>query len=133
MRCYMHELFEAHDPGAWHPERPARYAAVAAAVAASGAEIVEAQPASPSDLAGAPAAPGGAEIVEAQPASPSDLARAHPAASLDALQALCAAGGGSIDPDTAVTEVSFEAASRASGAAVAAADAVLDGEVRDAF
>jgi acetoin utilization deacetylase AcuC-like enzyme len=106
----MHEMFGAHDPGAWHPERPARYVAVEAAVAAGGAQVVEAPP-----------APDGA------------LELIHPAAYLDALRALCAAGGGSIDPDTAVVEASFEAASRASGGAVAAADAVLAGEMRDAF
>src|SRR6185436_4909767 len=76
MRCYMHPLFERHDPGRGHPERPERYAAVARAVAASGAEVVEAT-AAPRDA----------------------LERVHDAAYLAAIERLAASGGGHLDPD----------------------------------
>ena len=105
----MSDLFRCHDPGP-HPERPARYDAVSRAVEESGAHVVE-----------APAAP-----LEA-------LERVHDAAYLSALERFCAEGGGQLDADTAVNDCSFEAALRAAGAAMAAVDAVLAGEVGSAF
>ena len=108
-RCYMADVFRCHDPGP-HPERPARYDAVSEAVGAAGAEVVE-----------APSAP-----VEA-------LERVHDAAYLAAMERFCAAGGGRLDADTIVNDCSFEAALRGSGAAMAAVDAVLAGEVGSAF
>jgi len=105
----MADVFRCHDPGP-HPERPARYDAVSQAVAASSAEVVE-----------APAAP-----VEA-------LERVHDAGYVAAMERYCAAGGGQLDADTIVNDCSFEAALRASGAAIAAVDAVLAGEVGSAF
>src|SRR5579871_4167535 len=109
VRCYMHDLFRRHDPGP-HPERPARYDAVAEAVQASGAEAVQ-----------APRAAIG------------EVARVHEPGYLEAMERFCAAGGGRLDADTAVNGASFEAALHASGAAIAAADAVLAGEVTAAF
>ena len=109
IRCYMAEVFRCHDPGP-HPERPARYDAVCEAVAASPVEVAE-----------APVAP-----IEA-------LERVHDGAYLEALERYCAAGGGRLDPDTIVNDCSFEAALRASGAAMAAVDAALAGEVGSAF
>jgi acetoin utilization deacetylase AcuC-like enzyme len=106
----MHELFGRHDPGPGHPERPQRYAAVEAAVAASGLPVKTAPP-----------APEGA------------MERVHPAKYLELLRSVAARGGGALDPDTALNAVSFDAASHASGAAVAAADEVLGGNLRDAF
>jgi acetoin utilization deacetylase AcuC-like enzyme len=105
----MADVFRCHDPGP-HPERPARYDAVSEAVAGSGAEVVE-----------APVAPIGA------------LERVHDAAYLAAMERYCAEGGGQLDADTIVNDCSFEAARRASGAAMAAVDAVLAGEVGSAF
>jgi acetoin utilization deacetylase AcuC-like enzyme len=105
----MADVFRRHDPGP-HPERPARYDAVCEAVAGSGAEV-----------AAAPAAPLDA------------LLRIHDRAYLEAIERICAAGGGALDPDTAVNEASYDAAVHASGAAMAAVDAVLAGEVSSAF
>ena len=105
----MADVFRCHDPGP-HPESPARYDAVSQAVAASSAEVVE-----------APAAPVAA------------LERVHDAGYVAALERYCAAGGGQLDADTIVNDCSFEAALRASGAAMAAVDAVLAGEVGSAF
>jgi acetoin utilization deacetylase AcuC-like enzyme len=105
----MADLFRCHDPGP-HPERPARYDAVCEAVAASAAEVAEAPPAP----------------LEA-------LLAIHDRRYLEALERLCAEGGGALDPDTVVNGASYEAAVRGSGAAIAAVDAVLSGEIRAAF
>jgi acetoin utilization deacetylase AcuC-like enzyme len=105
----MDDMFRCHDPGP-HPERPARYDAVCEAVEGSAAEVAQ-----------APIAPTEA------------LARVHDGAYLTAMERYCAAGGGQLDLDTIVNGCSFEAALRASGAAMAAVDAVLAGEVGSAF
>ena len=107
--CYVSEVFRGHDPGP-HPERPARHDAVAEAVRAADAPVAE------------PA-----------PAAAAELERIHDPGYLAAVRALCDRGGGALDPDTVVSERSFEAASVASGAAVAAVDTVLAGEARSAF
>src|SRR5690242_12339364 len=109
VRCYMHDLFRRHDPGP-HPERPARYDAVSEAVAASAAEAVE-----------------------APRATLDQVARVHDVDYLEAMERFCASGGGRLDADTAVNEWSFEAALHGAGAATAAVDAVLAGEVAAAF
>ncbi|MGZ4482006.1 MAG: histone deacetylase family protein [Gaiellales bacterium] len=106
----MSPLFEAHDPGRGHPERPARYIAVAAAVASSGAPVREASPA-PREA----------------------LERVHPAGYLRRLHELSLEGGAVLDPDTVMGEVSYDAAVTAAGAAVQAVEAVLSGELRAAF
>jgi acetoin utilization deacetylase AcuC-like enzyme len=105
----MADVFRCHDPGP-HPERPARYDAVCEAVEGSAADVAEAPAAS----------------LEA-------LARVHDAAYLAAMERYCAQGGGQLDPDTTVNDRSFDAARRASGAAMAAVDAVLAGEIGSAF
>jgi acetoin utilization deacetylase AcuC-like enzyme len=105
----MHDLFGRHDPGP-HPERPARYDAVSEAVAASAAEAVQ-----------------------APRAALEHVARVHDVDYLEAMERYCASGGGRLDPDTAVNEWSFEAALHGAGAATAAVDAVLAGEVAAAF
>jgi acetoin utilization deacetylase AcuC-like enzyme len=104
MTCYMHEQFEQHDPGYGHPERPQRYAAVRRAVVAAGAPIAE-----------------------AQPASREALERVHAPAYLDRVEWFCAEGGGALDADTVVGEVSWPAALRAAGGAIAAVEEVAGG------
>jgi acetoin utilization deacetylase AcuC-like enzyme len=105
----MDDLFRRHDPGP-HPERPARYDAVVEAVRAARAPVAD-----------APDAP-----IEA-------ILRIHDPRYLEAIERICAAGGAQLDPDTAVNTESYAAAVRASGAALAAVDAVLAGEVPSAF
>jgi acetoin utilization deacetylase AcuC-like enzyme len=103
------DLFRQHDPGP-HPERPARIDAVMQAVRATQAPVEE-----------------------AGPAAQADLERVHPPAFLAAIRELCEAGGGAIDLDTVVSERSYDAAVVASGAATAAVDAVLAGDLEAAF
>ncbi len=80
---------------------------------------------------------------EAPLASQSQIVRAHPVAHLDRLRGMTdrladdvAAGGpvhAAIDPDTSLNLHTVDAALRAAGAAVAATDAVLAGELENAF
>jgi acetoin utilization deacetylase AcuC-like enzyme len=107
--CYVSELFRQHDPGP-HPERPARIDAVMHAVRSAEAPVEE-----------------------APPAASQDLERVHPPAFLASIRELCESGGGAIDLDTVVSERSYDAAVVAAGAATAAVDAVLAGDVRAAF
>jgi acetoin utilization deacetylase AcuC-like enzyme len=72
--------------------------------------------------------------VAAAPAAPLEaLLRIHDGGYLEAIERICAAGGGELDPDTAVNEASYAAAVHASGAAMAAVDAVLAAEVAAAL
>ena len=105
----MSDLFRLHDPGP-HPERPARTDAVMHAVRATEAPVEE-----------------------AAPAAAEDLERVHPPEFLAGIRELCERGGGPIDLDTVVSERSYDAAVVASGAATAAVDAVLAGDLGAAF
>ncbi len=103
-----HPACRWHDAGAGHPERPDRIEAVLAALRDP-------------DLGAA------IEWVEATPATRAHLARVHPAAYLDHLEALAAAGGGRLDPDTVLGARSWEAARASAGVAVAAVERGLVG------
>ena len=112
MRVYTHPACLRHDPGAGHAERPERLAAVTTA-------LRERLPA--------------LEWQEAPRATREQLARVH-APSLLA-RVLDSEIGDSLrlDPDTVMSPESPQAALRAAGAAIAAVDAVLRGEVAMAF
>jgi acetoin utilization deacetylase AcuC-like enzyme len=112
VRVYTHPACLRHDPGAGHAERPARLAAVTEA-------LRERLPA--------------LDWAEAPEATREQLARVHAPALL--ARVLDSAIGASLrlDPDTVMSPDSPQAALRAAGAAVAAVDAVLAGEVRMAF
>ena len=92
-----------------HPERPARLAAVRAALSADPA------------LAALPRITGA-------PAGRDALQRVHAPAYLDRLDATCAAGGGTLDPDTYATAASFDVARQSAGNLLAVVDAVMAGE-----
>jgi acetoin utilization deacetylase AcuC-like enzyme len=109
-----HPAFLDHDTGAWHPERPARLQAVENGIDAAG--VREAL---------TPFAP--------VPAPAEAVARVHPGRYLLALEELCVAGGGQIDPDTVVSEGSYEAALLAAGAGLDAIRRLDAGEGDTAF
>jgi acetoin utilization deacetylase AcuC-like enzyme len=101
-----HDASLAHDiPG--HPERPDRIRALEA-------EMVR------HDWFGA-------EVVQAPEVSRELLHAVHPERYVAAIEAVCARGGGFLDPDTAAVPATWEAALRAAGGAVALVDALLDG------
>jgi len=99
-----------HDNGPGHPESPARLEAVRARLDA--------------DVVGA----GRGAWIEAPRASDDDLARVHTPVHLARLQRVEESGGGWLDPDTAVRPGSLEAARRAAGAAILAAERAIRGE-----
>jgi acetoin utilization deacetylase AcuC-like enzyme len=111
---YTHEACLAHDPGPHHPESPARLEAVLAALSEPAFAKLERR--------------------EAPVASLQQIARVHPG---DFAERLIAAipkqGYAALDADTVLSPGSGEAALRAAGAAVAAVDAVIGGEARNAF
>jgi acetoin utilization deacetylase AcuC-like enzyme len=116
--CWQHEM------GAGHPECPARLDAIEDRLLVSGLAPVL-------DRREAPSAPL------------ADLELAHDRLHVAALRGLSdnlrddiAAGGpthAQVDPDTALNVSTWDAALRAAGAALAATDAVLAGELENAF
>jgi acetoin utilization deacetylase AcuC-like enzyme len=116
---YSHPACRAHDMGRGHPECPQRLDAITDHLRATGLDV-------------------GLEQREAPEAALAQLERAHDARHVnelkDLLQQLERDGGSrALDPDTAACPATWRAALRAAGAAVAATDAVLAGEVENAF
>ena len=111
---FTHPACVEHDPGASHPECPARLKAVLEAL-----ETEEFK-----DL----------EWREASRAETGQLTRVHSRDHVDRVLSLVPKEGHySLDPDTVLSPSSGEAALRAAGALCAAVDAVMAGEGRNAF
>ena len=111
---FTHSACLGHDTGPGHPERIERLEAIAEALAAPRFDELDRR--------------------EAPRAGHADLLRVHPAAHVDhVLASVPAEGYGALDADTMVSPGSGEAALRAAGAVVAAIDAVMGGEVGNAF
>ncbi len=109
-----HERCLDHDPGRGHPERPARLQAVLDGIRTAG--LLDAL-----------------EPVEPVAATRDDLERVHSSALVEAVDGLCAAGGGWLDGDTAASAASYEAALLAAGAGLTAAAALEAGRGTAAF
>src|SRR5579885_1583897 len=107
-----HPASLGHDTGA-HPERAARLVAIEERLEADGWH--------------------GFERRESPRVERALLERCHDPSHVEAIERLCAAGGGDIDVDTMVSAGSWEAALRAAGGAVEAADALLRGDADYAF
>ncbi len=100
-----------HDTGWGHPEHPGRLRAI------------------PRALRDDPELFGRITHVEARHASVDELAIAHDRAYVEAVRALTEAGGGRLDPDTVVSEGSWDAATAAAGAVLDGVDlAFADGD-----
>jgi acetoin utilization deacetylase AcuC-like enzyme len=116
---YTHRDCALHDMGPGHPESPARLAAIEAHLQATGLNAR-------------------LDWREAPPVETSALLRAHGA---DHVHGLCGLlqelqerqDSLALDPDTIACPHTAAAVARAAGAAVAATNAVLDGEVDNAF
>lgn len=113
---YSHPDCQRHDMGDWHPESPARLQAIADQLI--GSHI--------NDLL---------EHREAPLVALSDLERNHSKNAIAIVRDNVPAEGDTypLDSDTALNAWSWRAAQRAAGAAVAATNAVLDGEIDNAF
>jgi acetoin utilization deacetylase AcuC-like enzyme len=106
-------VFDEHDAGAGHPERPDRLRAVRRGLRESG--LLE-------------------ELIAIEPsaAAPEELLRVHTADHVDRV-ARTRDRGGRFDADTAASPRSYEAALLAAGAVAGAVERVLDGELDRAF
>ena len=71
--------------------------------------------------------------IEPQPATDAQILAVHAPEHVARIQRVVAHGGGHLDPDTYVNIFSLDAARLAAGAAVRAVDAVMSGEVDNAF
>jgi acetoin utilization deacetylase AcuC-like enzyme len=116
---YSHSDCRGHDMGPGHPECPARLDAIDDLLTASGLDLAIERRDAPS--------------VDAR-----DLALAHSSGFVAELRDLlerveAASGHHAIDPDTIASPGTLRAVMHAAGAAVAATDAVLDGEFGNAF
>jgi len=109
-----HPIYMEHFAGVGHPERPERLTAILQALDGAGLrkDLVELTPS---------ACPR--EYIEA----------VHTKGLIELVETLSSQGPRHIDADTAVSEKSFEAALYAAGAGIAAADAVMDGKIDNAF
>jgi acetoin utilization deacetylase AcuC-like enzyme len=109
---YFDPLFLEHHPGPGHPERAERLQRIM--------DVLERAPVT------------GVERRTPRPATRSELAAVHDAGLLDELAAV-AGHSAQIDPDTATSPKSIEAALLAAGGAVAAVEEVMSGKARNAF
>lgn len=116
---YTHPDCQRHEMGDWHLESPARLKAIADQLIASGLAPY-------------------LEYREAPIAALTDIARVHQASMITCVRDHMPAPDGaqsyfSLDPDTALNAYSWQAALRAAGAPVAATDAVIAGDIDNAF
>ena len=115
---YSHPDCKRHEMGQWHPECPARLQAIEDQLIASRIDVL-------------------LEHREAPVVNLADIERVHTPAAIarvrDNVDALGDAGYYPLDPDTVLNPHSWRAALRAAGAAVAATDAVIAGELDNAF
>ncbi len=106
---FRHDASLGHDiPG--HPERPERIRALEAEMSRHGWF--------------------GAQVLDAPRVERELLHAVHPERYVEAIEAVCARGGGSLDPDTAAVPDTWEAALRAAGGAAALVDELLGGGAR---
>ncbi|MGV3654355.1 MAG: histone deacetylase family protein [Noviherbaspirillum sp.] len=125
---YTHPDCMRHEMGSWHPECPERLQAIEDQLISSRIDgLVERREAPPADL-------GALARVHSQEAI-STVRDNIPEPALTAADHIDTphAGYHALDPDTSLNAHSWKAALRAAGAAVAATDAVMAGELDNAF
>jgi acetoin utilization deacetylase AcuC-like enzyme len=107
-------LYLRHETGPDQPESPARLMAITARLHETGLFDRLAQ-------------------IPPRPATLSELERVHSPDHIASIRELAARGGGSVDMDTYVAPASFEVALLAVGGVIRGVEAVLKGEVENAF
>ena len=112
---FTHPDCALHEMGAGHPESPARLKAILEGLRSSGLTAR-------------------LDVREAPLARREHLERVHDSEHVEGIfEAAPQRGYAYLDPDTSMNPKSLDAALRAAGAVVAATDAVMSGEVRNAF
>jgi acetoin utilization deacetylase AcuC-like enzyme len=117
---YTHPDCKRHEMGSWHPECPERLQAIEDQLIASRIDDF-------------------LDHREAPEVDPADIARVHTAGAIARIRENVPPIGEShsgyypLDADTMLNAYSWKAALRAAGAAVAATDAVIAGEIENAF
>jgi acetoin utilization deacetylase AcuC-like enzyme len=109
-----HPIFFQHETGANHPERSGRLTAIEKQLHASGVWDQ-------------------LDHLTFGPATEADLATCHTKEHIERVKSIAKNGGGMLDSDTHISLLSFDVACMASGAAMRAVDAVMDGEADNAF
>jgi len=110
-----HPVFEKHDTGAHHPEKPERYTTVMNALRADErvwSDVVE---------------------IEAEEARRGYIQACHTPQHFKHVEEAVREGLGYLDADTMISMHSLEAALRGAGAACQAIDAIMEGTARNAF
>lgn len=108
------KAFLNHDTGPRHPESAKRLQAITAHLETTGLTK-------------------SLTPIAARPVEKDEVVRTHFASHWDRIQQFCREGGGFLDGDTPVSSGSWDAAVLAAGGAIAAVDAVMDGDVANAF
>jgi acetoin utilization deacetylase AcuC-like enzyme len=107
------DIYLLHETGT-HPECPARLAVVRDRLRKTGLWET-------------------ARVYEPRPATPEELLLVHTQEHIDTIEHACTLGRRYLDPDTVVCRASFEVARAAVGGVLSACDAVMRGEVTNAF
>ena len=110
-----HPVFEKHDTGPGHPERPERYAVVMDALRADDklwSGVIE---------------------IEAREAKRTEIQSCHTPQHFKHVEHAVNEGIGYLDADTTVSVYSLEAALRGAGAACRSVDAIMEGAAKNAF
>ena len=110
-----HPIFEKHDTGAGHPERPERYRLVIEALRADGElwpQVLE---------------------IEANEAARGVVQACHTPQHFKHVEEVIREGKGYLDADTVVSVHSLEAALRGAGAGCQAIDLLMEGQAQNAF
>ena len=110
----FHEDCLAHSNGPGHPERPQRIAAIRDHLKARG--LLDRL-----------------TLIRPEPCPVERLARVHTRDYIESIRSACARAPAQLDPDTAVSSGSWDAALLSAGGALAACDAVMSGKAAAAF
>lgn len=111
---FYDDLYLKHDAGKFHPENPQRLEAILQGLKDAGLweKLIHVTP---------------------QPATEEQILMAHTSEHFEAIREYSSRRSVQIDPDTHVSEHSFDAAMLAAGAAIGAVDGILDGKFESAF
>jgi acetoin utilization deacetylase AcuC-like enzyme len=130
---YTHPDCLRHEMGSWHPECPERLQAIEDQLIASRIDtLIERREAPAAELAALARVHSEQAIAAVRDNTP-EPDTLEPALGAEDDAYAPHAGYHAIDPDTSLNAHSWEAALRAAGAAVAATDAVIAGELDNAF